>query len=291
MVVLISMKIYPTRTHLNTNFIYLGLPKCMTKVNRMTLSAQNNPPERTLAAIYIRVSTEEQAQHGYSLAGQEDVLKNYSAALGYQLYRIYRDEGKSAKDMKNRPSMQEMLVDAQAQKFRAIFIYKLDRFSRSLKDLILTIDKLKEWNIDFVSLQDRIETASASGKLMFHIISAFAEFERNIIGERTTFGMSRKSKEGGATTKPPFGYKMIDKKLMPDPEKAHLVPQIFEEFNAGDSLNALARRYRLSVNGIKKVLRNRTYLGDVKFAGVENKGIHQPLISEDLFETAQKSSK
>ncbi len=271
----------------STNFIYLGLPKCNVNGDRMPLSAQKMSTERPLAAVYIRVSTEEQAQHGFSLAGQEDVLKNYSAALGYETFKIYRDEGKSAKDMINRPAMQEMLNDAQSKKFNAIFIYKLDRFSRSLKDLILTIDKLKEWNIDFVSLQDRIETASASGKLMFHIISAFAEFERNIIGERTTFGMSRKSKEGGATTKPPFGYNMIDKKLIPDPQKASLIPQLFEEFNAGDSLNALARRYHLSVNGVKKVLQNRTYLGEVKFAGVVNKGIHEPLISEELFNIVQ----
>ena len=192
----------------------------------LTLSTQNKP----LAAIYIRVSTEDQAQHGYSLAGQEDALKNYCSALGYDLYKIYRDEGKSAKDIKHRPAMQELLSDAENKKFSSIFIYKLDRFSRSLKDLILTIEKLKEWGVDFVSLQDRIETTSASGKLMFHIISAFAEFERNIIGERTSFGMARKSQEGGAISKPPFGYKMIDKKLEVDPEKSHLVASLFNEF-------------------------------------------------------------
>jgi len=74
-----------------------------------TLSAQNKP----LAAIYIRVSTEEQALHGFSLAGQEDALKNYCSALGYELYKVYRDEGKSAKDITHRPAMQEMLSDAE----------------------------------------------------------------------------------------------------------------------------------------------------------------------------------
>lgn len=246
----------------------------------MTLSAQNKP----LAALYVRVSTEEQALHGFSLAAQEDALKNYCSALGYTIHKIYKDEGKSAKDIKHRPAMQEMLHDAEQKHFSAIFIYKLDRFSRSLKDLILTIDKLKAWNIDFVSLQDKIETASASGKLMFHIISAFAEFERNIIGERTTFGMERKSREGGAVSKPPFGYKMINKQLELDPENAPLVKQIFEEFLSTDtSLNQLAKKYGLTVNGLKKLLANRTYLGDVKFAGKINKGHHLPLISEELF--------
>jgi len=109
-----------------------------------------------------------------------------TSTLGYKIEDLWNeDEGKSAKDLK-RPEMTQLLEDAENKQFSAIFIYKLDRFSRSLKDLILTIDKLKEWNIDFVSLQDKIETTSASGKLMFHIISAFAEFERNVTSERTT---------------------------------------------------------------------------------------------------------
>ena len=250
----------------------------------MTLSAQNSPTNKPLAAIYVRVSTEEQALHGFSLAAQEDALKNYGSALGYEIFKIYRDEGKSAKDLKGRPEMQQMLRDAENKRFSAIFIYKLDRFSRSLKDLILTIDKLKAWNIDFVSMQDKIETASASGKLMFHIISAFAEFERNIIGERTTFGMERKSREGGAVTKPPMGYIMINKKLEIDPEQAVAVKQIFEEFLTTEtSLNKLSKKYNLTVNGLKKVLANKTYLGEVKFAGKINKGVHQPILNEDVF--------
>ena len=149
---------------------------------------------KPLAAIYIRVSTQDQAQHGFSLDAQEESLVNYAKALGYEILKIYKDEGKSAKTL-NRPEMINLLKDAEAKKFQAIFIYKLDRFSRSLKDLILTIDKLKEWGIDFVSLQDKIETASASGKLMFQIIGAFAEFERNIIGDRTKFGMEKITSE------------------------------------------------------------------------------------------------
>jgi site-specific DNA recombinase len=262
------------------------------EVFEVTLSAQKQEkisPNMPLAAIYIRVSTEEQATKGFSLRGQEDALKNYCSALGYKVCKIYRDEGKSAKDIKNRPAMNEMLGDAESKKFSAIFIYKLDRFSRSLKDLILTIEKLKEWDIDFVSLQDRIETTSASGKLMFHIISAFAEFERNIIGERTSFGMERKTKEGGIVTKPPLGYMMINKRLEPNPAKDGLVRRIFEEFYHTEiSLNKLAKKHNLTVNGLKKVLSNRTYLGDVKFAGESREGIHIPLIRDILFEQVQK---
>ena len=245
---------------------------------------------KPLAAIYVRVSTQEQAQQGFSLDAQQDALGNYAKALGYEIFKIYRDEGKSAKDLK-RPQMVQMLEDANSKKFSSIFIYKLDRFSRSLKDLILTIDKLKDLNIDFVSLQDKIETASASGKLMFHIISAFAEFERNIIGDRTKFGMERKAKEGGFITKAPKGYKLINKKLIPTEEKTK-VREIFEEFlNKEISLTQLAKKNKMTTSGIKKLLSNITYLGKVKFAKQESQGQHEPIINKELFNSVQKKLK
>ncbi len=244
---------------------------------------QNKP----LAAIYIRVSTQDQAQHGFSLDAQEDSLQNYAKALGYEIFKIYRDEGKSAKDL-NRPEMINLLRDAEERKFQAIFIYKLDRFSRSLKDLILTIDRLKEWRIDFISMQDKIETASASGKLMFQIIGAFAEFERNIIGDRTTFGMQKKAKDGGFITKAPKGYKMVNKKLVPHTEQAEEVKQIFQEFiNSEISLTKLAKKYGMTTAGIKKLLKNTTYLGKVKFAKQESEGQHEPIIDKQLFDQAK----
>lgn len=238
---------------------------------------------KPLAAIYVRVSTQEQAQQGFSLNAQQEALENYAKALGYEIHKIYRDEGKSAKDLK-RPEMTNLLQDAEKGKFSAIFIYKLDRFSRSIKDLILTIDKLKEWGIDFVSLQDRIETTSASGKLMFHIIGAFAEFERNIIGDRTKFGMQRKAKEGGFITKAPKGYKLVNKKLMINEEEAEKVREIFNTFLTQKiSLTQLAKNYGLTTSGLKKLLQNTTYLGKVKFADEESKGEHLALIDEELF--------
>jgi site-specific DNA recombinase len=245
-------------------------------------------PAKPLAAIYVRVSTQEQAQQGFSLNAQQEALENYAKALGYDIYKTYRDEGKSAKDIAHRPQMVQMLKDAQDKKFSAIFIYKLDRFSRSIKDLILTIDKLKDWGIDFVSLQDRIETTSASGKLMFHIIGAFAEFERNIIGDRTKFGMQRKAKEGGFITKAPKGYKLLNKKLVINDEEAGKVKEIFNTFlNEDISLTKLAKIHNLTTSGLKKLLKNTTYLGKVKFANEESKGDHEPLIDESIFRKVQ----
>lgn len=238
------------------------------------------------AAIYVRVSTEEQAKEGFSLAAQEQALKDHAKLLGYDVYKIYKDEGKSAKDM-HRPAMQQMLKDAEKRYFSAIIVYKLDRFSRSLKDLILTIEKLKEIEIDFVSVQDRIETASASGKLMFHIISSFAEFERDIISERTKFGMTEKAKEGGVVSKAPLGYKVIDGKFTIDHEQSEKVRIIFEEFlKTEDSLNTLAKRHALTVRGLLMILRNRTYIGEIKFKESYD-GQHESLIDTQIFDAVQ----
>ena len=242
---------------------------------------------KPLAALYIRVSTEEQAKHGISLSAQQEALENYSKALGYEIYKLYKDEGKSAKDIKGRPEMRQLLEDAESRKFQAIFIYKLDRFSRSLRDLIETIEKLKEWNIDFVSLQDKIETTSASGKLMFHIISAFAEFERNVTGERTKFAMDKQARDGNPITRAPWGYKIEDKKLVPT-KHSYQVQEVFQDFlNQNISLTKLAKKYGFSVNGLKKILSNHTYLGKIKFDKQTHQGSHQPLISSTLFNHVQ----
>jgi len=239
------------------------------------------------AAIYIRVSTEEQAREGYSLTAQESALKDYISMMGYDLYKVYRDEGKSAKDIKHRPALQQLLKDAEKKSFKAICVYKLDRFSRSLKDLILTIEKLKTLNIDFISLQDKIETASASGKLMFHIISSFAEFERDIISERTRFGMTEKAKGGGVISKAPLGYNIQDGKLVLDQNKKGEIAKIFKTFIETDqSLNTIAKTHNLSVSGLIKVLHNRTYIGEIKFK--ENyAGSHETVLDMETFEKAQ----
>ena len=251
-----------------------------------TLSTQKSTHK---AAIYVRVSTEEQARQGFSLAAQEDSLKTYAHALGYEIFQIYKDEGKSAKDIKHRPSLNQLLQDAQDKKFQAIFVYKLDRFSRSLKDLILTIEKLKTFGIDFISLQDKIETASASGKLMFHIISSFAEFERDIISERTHFGMNERAREGKSITKAPLGYRLVNGSLEVDDEKSSQVRDIFNAFASQDvSLTQLAKANNLTTRGIIKLLQNTTYLGKIKFAGQESQGSHTTIVPEELFARVQE---
>jgi site-specific DNA recombinase len=127
---------------------------------------------------------------------------------------------------------------------------------------------------------------------MFHIISAFAEFERDVIGERTKFGMEKKASDGAIVNRAPLGYKIVNKLLIIDKEKQSIVNEIFIYFLENKiSLNKLAKRYDYSPRGMKKLLQNQTYLGKVKFDGKWNKGIHKAIISSKLFSKVQNKLK
>jgi DNA invertase Pin-like site-specific DNA recombinase len=131
--------------------------------------------------IYARVSTGDQ-----TAIQQLEQLREYCKKQKlYKIYEEYIDEGESALKQ-NRPAYQRLLEDARRRKIDVILVYKLDRFSRSLKELVNTIDVLKGYGVDFVSHTEKdFDTTTATGKLMFHIVSAFAQFERDMISERT----------------------------------------------------------------------------------------------------------
>lgn len=238
--------------------------------------------------VYIRVSTEDQAKEGVSLAAQEEALKNYCKMYNYEIYKIYREKGKSGKNITGRPNMQKMLKDAEDRKINAILIYKLDRFSRSVLDTVTTVKKLKEWDVDFISLQDKIDTTSAMGKFQFHLFSSLAELEKDMIGERTKFGMEKKARDGAILNRAPLGYSIIRKKLVIDPNTKNNVIEIYKDYaNSKFSLNKLAKKHKFTVRGIKKLLQNRTYLGEVMFNKEWYKGEHEPIIPLELFEKVQ----
>jgi site-specific DNA recombinase len=245
----------------------------------MAENAEKNQLEPPKAAIYVRVSTEEQARLGVSLDAQEEALKGYCKTYGFEIFNIYRDEGKSAKDMAHRPALRQLLTDAEAKKFNTVLVYKLDRFSRSLIDLKLTVEKLKKLKVDFVSMQEKIETNSAAGNLFFNILGSFAEFERQIIGERTKFGMAKKARDGTIVNRAPLGYDIVNKKLVINEKGAELVRQIFNDFPTTKlSLNKFAKKYSFTTRGMIMLLKNQTYLGKIKFAGEWHVGGHTPII-------------
>jgi DNA invertase Pin-like site-specific DNA recombinase len=135
-------------------------------------------------AIYCRVSTEDQ-----HVDKQEEICREYCKRLGYEVYKVYNDilSGTTS----SRPSFNQLLNDMRHFKFDAILVTKLDRLGRSLQHLLTLIDEFNKKGIHFIAATQSIDTTSASGKLQLQIMGAFAEFERNIISERTKEGLRK----------------------------------------------------------------------------------------------------
>jgi DNA invertase Pin-like site-specific DNA recombinase len=146
-------------------------------------------------AIYLRVSTQDQ-----STDLQRSELMFYVKARGWDLIEIYED--KATGTNKNRPLLKELMHDASSRKFDIVLCWKLDRFARSLKDLITMLQELTELGVDFVSLKDQIDLTTASGRLMLHIIGAFGEFEASLIRERVRAGIANARSKGKILGRP-----------------------------------------------------------------------------------------
>ncbi len=143
--------------------------------------------QKKSVSIYARVSTEHQA-----VDMQLADLREYIQRAGWKVYREFVDEGYTGKNT-TRPAYKEMMDEARRRKFDVLLVWKLDRLSRSLKDLISTLDELGHLGIDFISYDNKIDTSSPTGKLVFQVIGAVAEFERNIISERVKAGLRNAS--------------------------------------------------------------------------------------------------
>ncbi len=142
--------------------------------------------------IYARVSTEDQ-----STAQQLEQLRSYcEKQKDYVIYREYIDEGESALKS-NRPQYQQLLEDARRRKIDTVLVFKLDRLSRSLKELVNTMDLLKDCGVDFISYSEKeFDTTTAAGQFMFHIFMALGQFERNLISERTKLKLNHLKSQG-----------------------------------------------------------------------------------------------
>lgn len=148
-----------------------------------------------MTAVHIRVSTEDQAREGYSLEVQREYLESFAMREGYEIFKVYCDDGISAYSTR-RPALQALLADAKAKKFELVLVYKIDRFSRNLKDLLMIVDELLSYAADFKSATEPFDTTTSVGNLMFQQLGSFAEFERNQIAERVFPGMMKGVQQG-----------------------------------------------------------------------------------------------
>lgn len=249
--------------------------------------------------IYVRVSTQEQAEEGYSIGEQIDRLKKYCSAKDWIVVNTYTDPGYSGSNMK-RPALQQMIKDVKNNSIDMVLVYKLDRLSRSQKNTLYLIeDVFLENKVEFVSMSENFDTSTPFGRAMIGILSVFAQLEREQIKERMAMGHIGRAKEGywHGGSNPPLGYDFIDGELVINEYEAMQIREAFNLFINGETINGIrtvlqgkyTNRYSSWNNSgtVGVILRNRLYIGKIKYKGQEYSGQHKPIVSEEVFNSAQ----
>ncbi len=227
--------------------------------------------EKKIAGIYIRVSTEDQAREGFSLGEQEEKLKALCTYKGYEIYKVYCDAGISAKDMEHRPKFQEMLKDMQEGKINYIVAYKLDRVTRSVRDLEELITLLEQNNCYLVCDRDDVNTSTANGRFFVRMLTVLSQLEIEIVSERTKFGMVGAIKSGHLPGVKALGY-MNDstRRTIIDSSTAPIIRRVFELYLSGKTYLQIAKIFndekilnkKWRDTYIEKIINNKVYMGD-----------------------------
>jgi len=199
--------------------------------------ANRNSIPSLKTALYARVSTNSQHPENQLLA-----LRKYAEARGLEVLAEYVDAGQSG-GKASRPALDRLMMDARRRKFNIVLVARLDRLARSLKQLVMTLDELRELGIAFVSLQEAFDTSTSTGMLLFQVVGAIAEFERSLIRERIALGLER-AREQGKTIGRPLG-------AVVDTEEIHSLR------NQGLSLRAIARQVGISHPTVASILNGK----------------------------------
>jgi site-specific DNA recombinase len=255
-------------------------------------------------AVYTRKSSEEGLEQEFnSLHAQRAAGEAYVAsqsAEGWLLVPDRYDDGGISGAKLERPALKRLLADVEAGRIDCVVVYKVDRLSRSLTDFAKLVDVFERHGVSFVSVTQHFNTTTSMGRLTLNILLSFAQFEREVIGERIRdkFAASRRKGifMGGC---PPLGYYVRDRKLVVNPTEAELVRLIFRRFlDLGSALllirelNAQGHRTKswttqagtfregrpFDKGTLYKILRNRTYLGEAVHKGQTYPGEHEPIV-------------
>ena len=200
--------------------------------------------KKIIAGLYPRVSTEDQSRFGHSLDEQEEKLKQLCNFKDYEIYKVYREEGVSAKNME-RPKFKEMIQDMKDGKINKIIVYKLDRLTRSIQDLENICKMLEKYDCGLESVAEEINTDTSTGKFFMRMITILAQLEIERTSEITKFGLVKKKKKGHLSGKPPVGYRKIenDKKLYVDEIQADVVRRMFRLYLDGMAVNSICKLF------------------------------------------------
>ena len=260
--------------------------------------------EKKIAGLYIRVSTEDQAREGFSLPEQEKRLRAMCEYKGYEIYKLYKDAGISAKDM-NRSAFEELLQDIREKKCNTIVVLKLDRLTRSVYDMEFITKFLEENDAYLDCANEEINTTNSSGKMVARLLTTVSQNEIERASERTKFGLAGAIKEGHIPGKNPLGYKRADKKLVIDPLTKNIVKRVYDLYFEGKSYSNIATIFNEEkvlgkINwrdtGILRIISNEIYKGDFVSGKTLNKPIYyenvvEPIVSKELWDNCQVQKK
>ena len=270
-------------------------------------------PKNQRCAIYTRKSTEHNLDMAFnSLDAQREACEAYiksQAHEGWKLVPAHFDDGGLSGASLYRPALQSLMEDVRAKKIDIIVVYKVDRLTRSLADFAKLVELFDEHDVSFVSVTQSFNTTSSMGRLTLNVLLSFAQFEREVIGERVRDKIAASKRKGIWVGGPiPVGYRSVDKKLEIVPDEAELVRKIFADYLHLGSIGALAAslggeglrpKPRQLTNGrsiqadcyrvgpLAHLLKNRFYIGEVAYHGEIHKGEHEPILDRDLFEAVQ----
>lgn len=262
-------------------------------------------------AIYIRVSTQEQADEGFSISAQKQRLMAFAQSQDWDVVGLYPDEGRSAKDTE-RPELQRMLTDIRNGLIDVVLVYKLDRLTRSVLDLYKLLNIFEKHGCKFKSATEVYDTTTAIGRLFLTLVAALAQWERENLAERVRMGMREKVRQGNyISNRPPLGYDRVNGKLIINDVEAELVKKIFDMYLDGMGYNKIAtllaeKKIRTKRTNnfnwhqitISFMISNPIYIGKVRWGIRRNKEDYftadDPslrILSDEIFDRAQSVRK
>lgn len=249
--------------------------------------------------IYIRVSTEEQVKEGYSISAQREKLKAYCVAQDWKDYKFYVDEGISAKDMK-RPQLKKLLKHIEEGKITTVLVYRLDRLTRSVKDLYKFLETFDKYKCTFKSATEIYDTGSAMGRLFITLVAAMAQWERENLGERVIMGQIEKARQGQYGAKAPFGFnKDKNDVLYVNQEEKKIIMLMIEKVFSGKSIRQVGkyldsigippiRGYKWHIASILDILGNHALYGAIFWKGEIYENCHEPILTKEEYDRLQK---
>ena len=264
-------------------------------------------------AIYTRKSTEEGLEQEFnSLDAQREACAAYVLSQkheGWQLVPEYYDDGGYSGGTMERPGIKQLMADVQAGRVDVIVVYKVDRLTRSLADFAKIVEVLDRASASFVSVTQAFNTTTSMGRLTLNVLLSFAQFEREVTGERIRDKIAASKKKGMWMGGPvPLGYAVQDRKLVIHETEAATVKHIFHRYAAVRSMPVLVdelgdagirtkvRTFKdgrqfggvpFSLGPLSHMLNNPVYVGEVRHKGVAHKGQHEPIISRELWDKVQ----